>query len=56
MMINIRQLASKESVGVNLKTTYAPDCVESSGLQAASIFVISPSQYGFESDCPEAKL
>ena len=30
-----------------------PNCVESSGLKATGIFVVSLSQDGFESDCSE---
>ena len=55
-MMNIGKLGSNESMGLNIKTGYAPNCVQSSDLKAAVIFVILPSQDGFGSDCPEAKF
>ena len=35
--------------------TYAPNCVQSSGLKAAGVSVILMSQDGFESDCLERR-
>ena len=65
-MMNIGKLGSNESMGLNIKTGYAPNCVQSSDLKAtrifvillkaAGIFVILPSQDGFGSDCPETKF
>ena len=65
-MMNIGKLGSNESMGLNIKTGYAPNCVQSSDLKAtgifviwlkaSGIFVILPSQDGFESDCPETKF
>ena len=39
-----------------MKMTYAPNCVNSSDLKETGVFVILPSQNGFESDCPETKF
>ena len=39
-----------------MKAIYPLNCVYSSGLKASGIFVILPSQYGFESHCREKKF
>ena len=39
-MMNIGKLDSNESMGLNIKTGYAPNCVQSSDLKATRIFVI----------------
>ena len=52
----MRNLGSKEGLGVEFKTTYVPNCFSSSGLKATSIFIILLSRDGFERDCPETKV
>ena len=46
-MTNIRNLGSKQTVGVKFK--------EGSGLKETGIFVTLQSQDGFETDSPERK-
>ena len=55
-MMNIRNQGSNESLGVKFKKTYAPNCVESSGLTVTDISVILLSQKGSENECPEVKF
>ena len=50
-MMNIQNLGLKESVGLNVKTTYPPN-----SLKGPVIVVILLSQVGFESDCPGTKV
>ena len=55
-MVTIWNLGSNESVEVNIKTAFAPNCFQSSGLKATGIFVLLMSQDSFESDSPETNI
>ena len=55
-IMNIRNLDSKESLGVKFEEGISVKLCLKLWFESTSIFVILPSQDGFKSDCPETKF